>query len=65
MIGCGYCLYEKQCNIRDAKINKARCGCPGFRHFDDAAVLTESFEKKGAIIKKFNDKLMSNTDIKW
>jgi len=64
MVGCGYCLYEKQCKIHDPKVNKARCGCPGFRHFDDAPVLTESFQKKEAAIKKFNDDLLSNTNLK-
>lgn len=60
MIGCGYCFYEKECHIHDPKINKAKCGCPGFRHFDDAPISTISFDKKKAVISDFNIKLNAN-----
>lgn len=32
-IGCGYCFHEKNCNIRDPKINKAKAGCKLFVHY--------------------------------
>lgn len=34
-IGCGYCKLEETCEIRDPKINKAKLGCPHFKHFSD------------------------------
>jgi len=35
-IGCGYCDKEKECSIRDSKINKAKQGCNQFKHFENA-----------------------------
>lgn len=32
-IGCGYCIKEKTCEIRDPKINKAKKGCKEFKHY--------------------------------
>lgn len=32
-IGCGYCVHEKTCKIRDPKINKAKTGCKNWKHF--------------------------------
>lgn len=32
-IGCGYCHKENTCLIRDRNINKAKLGCPEFKHF--------------------------------
>jgi len=34
-IGCGYCANEKDCTMRDPKINKAKQGCKDWRHFED------------------------------
>jgi type I restriction-modification system DNA methylase subunit len=31
-IGCGYCMNEKECSIRDPKVNKAKQGCPEWKH---------------------------------
>ena len=32
-IGCGYCKNEKNCKIRDPKINKAKQGCKEWKHW--------------------------------
>ena len=32
-IGCGYCNKEKWCDKRDPKVNKAKEGCPDFKHW--------------------------------
>lgn len=32
-IGCGYCVHEKTCIIRDPKINKAKLGCKDWSHW--------------------------------
>lgn len=37
-IGCGYCKKEKECTIRDPKINKAKEGCEQFKHHEDETV---------------------------
>ena len=34
-IGCGYCAHEKNCKIRDPKINKAKLGCYEWKHWND------------------------------
>jgi hypothetical protein len=34
-IGCGYCAEEKECLIRDPKINKAKMGCENWIHHKD------------------------------
>ncbi len=34
-IGCGYCVNEKKCPIRDPKINKAKLGCKEFIHHEN------------------------------
>jgi hypothetical protein len=34
-IGCGYCIHEKTCPIRDPKINKAKQGCKDYKHWND------------------------------
>ena len=34
-IGCGYCLKEKDCKIREPKINKAKQGCNEWEHWQD------------------------------
>lgn len=34
-IGCGYCANEDGCKIRDPKVNKAKQGCPDWRHWED------------------------------
>jgi|TARA_B110000967_G_scaffold201149_1_gene238006 hypothetical protein len=34
-IGCGYCAKEKECKIRDPKINKAKQGCKEWQHWQD------------------------------
>lgn len=33
-IGCGYCIHEKTCKIRDPKINKAKQGCKEWKHWE-------------------------------
>jgi hypothetical protein len=35
-IGCGYCKNEKNCKIRDPKINKAKKGCKDWEHWRGA-----------------------------
>lgn len=35
-IGCGYCVHEKTCTIRDPKVNKAKAGCKNWLHWQDA-----------------------------
>ena len=35
-IGCGYCIHEKDCTIRDPKINKAKQGCKDWKHWQDS-----------------------------
>lgn len=34
-VGCGYCIHETTCKIRDPKINKAKLGCEDYKHFKD------------------------------
>lgn len=34
-IGCGYCIREFRCTKRDPKVNKAKLGCKGFKHWQD------------------------------
>jgi hypothetical protein len=55
MIGCGYCLYEKECHVHNPNVNKASFGCPGFRHFDDAPISNVNFPKEE--VSNFNDRL--------
>ena len=31
-IGCGYCIHEKECTMRDPKVNKAKQGCSEWKH---------------------------------
>ncbi len=33
-VGCGYCTNEKDCNIREPKINKAKQGCKDWKHWE-------------------------------
>lgn len=33
-IGCGYCDKEKNCKLRDPKVNKAKLGCKEFNHHE-------------------------------
>ncbi len=35
-IGCGYCVKEEECKIRDPKINKAKKGCKQWKHYKDS-----------------------------
>ena len=35
-IGCGYCTKEKECKIRDPKINKAKQGCKEWQYWQDS-----------------------------
>jgi hypothetical protein len=35
IMGCGYCALEKECNIRDPKVNKAKEGCKQYVHYED------------------------------
>jgi len=32
-IGCGYCIHEEICPIRDPNVNKAKQGCKDFKHY--------------------------------
>ena len=32
-VGCGYCHKEKDCKIRDPKVNKAKQGCKDWKHY--------------------------------
>jgi len=32
-VGCGYCIHETTCKIRDPKVNKAKLGCEDYKHF--------------------------------
>ncbi len=34
-VGCGYCAKEKYCIKRDPGINKAKQGCPEWKHWED------------------------------
>lgn len=33
-IGCGYCVFELTCKIREPKINKVKLGCEKFKHHE-------------------------------
>jgi hypothetical protein len=35
IMGCGYCALEKECKIRDPKVNKAKEGCKQYVHYED------------------------------
>lgn len=35
-IGCGYCINESSCKIKDPKINKAKQGCEDWQHWQDS-----------------------------
>lgn len=37
-IGCGYCIHEKTCTMRDPKINKAKLGCTEYQHFNSPTI---------------------------
>ena len=32
-IGCGYCVKEKDCTMREQKVNKAKQGCKEWQHW--------------------------------
>lgn len=34
-IGCGYCIHEQSCEVRKPRVNKAKKGCPDWKHFKD------------------------------
>lgn len=35
-LGCGYCLHENKCPMRNPKVNKAKLGCKDYKHFEDS-----------------------------
>ena len=45
-IGCGYCIHEKDCKIRDPKINKAALGCEQWEHWQAKALKQDALWKK-------------------
>ncbi len=45
-IGCGYCIHEAYCAIRDPKINKAKLGCKMFTHYSDEIIKPYTLKPK-------------------
>lgn len=52
-IGCGYCINEKNCPIRNPRINKAKLGCVDWKHYTGV----ESYKR---IPRKLKKKLKKN-----
>lgn len=32
-IGCGYCILEETCEMRNPRVNTAKLGCTHFKHY--------------------------------
>lgn len=55
-IGCGYCIHEKACEIREPRVNKAKQGCPDWKHHSKGFEKGDKVEIVGNIPIQFRNK---------